>query len=112
MPTLQTVHGRIVDLRHYANAHLLFWHRPPGPSDRYELWIKPREGVERNQATHNKIVSFIWGIADDVLRDLFRRGKYPDVIASLRERFGVEEKNKAAVSRYPRSGRGRNDQAF
>jgi type I restriction enzyme M protein len=28
-----------------------------------------------DQATHNKIVSFIWGIADDVLRDLFRRGK-------------------------------------
>ncbi|MGB7397980.1 MAG: hypothetical protein WA914_09255, partial [Candidatus Macondimonas sp.] len=26
------------------------------------------------QATHNKIVSFIWGIADDVLRDLFKRG--------------------------------------
>ncbi len=47
MPTLQTVHGRIVDLRHYTNAHLLFWHRPPGPSDRYELWIKPGEGVER-----------------------------------------------------------------
>ena len=33
-----------------------------------------------DQATHNRIVSFIWGIADDVLRDLFRRGKYPDVI--------------------------------
>jgi len=47
MPTLQTVHGRIVDLRRYTNAHLLFWHRPPGPSDRYELWIKTREGVER-----------------------------------------------------------------
>ena len=30
-----------------------------------------------DQATHNKIVSFIWGIADDVLRDLFKRGKYP-----------------------------------
>jgi len=28
-----------------------------------------------DQATHNKIVSFIWGIADDVLRDLFVRGK-------------------------------------
>jgi hypothetical protein len=28
------------------------------------------------QATHNKVVSFIWGIADDVLRDLFKRGKY------------------------------------
>jgi type I restriction enzyme M protein len=36
-----------------------------------------------NQATHNKIVSFIWGIADDVLRDLFRRGKYPDVILPM-----------------------------
>jgi type I restriction enzyme M protein len=33
-----------------------------------------------DQATHNKIISFIWGIADDVLRDLFKRGKYPDVI--------------------------------
>jgi type I restriction enzyme M protein len=33
-----------------------------------------------DQATHNKIVSFIWGIADNVLRDLFKRGKYPDVI--------------------------------
>ncbi|MCX6928345.1 MAG: hypothetical protein NT154_34820 [Verrucomicrobia bacterium] len=32
-----------------------------------------------DQATHNKIVSFIWGIADDVLRDLFKRGRYPDV---------------------------------
>ena len=36
-----------------------------------------------DQATHNKIVSFIWGIADDVLRDLFRRGKYPDVILPM-----------------------------
>jgi hypothetical protein len=27
-----------------------------------------------DQATHNKIVSFICGIADDVLRDLFKRG--------------------------------------
>ena len=36
-----------------------------------------------DQATHNKIVSFIWGIADDVLRDLSRRGKYPDVILPI-----------------------------
>ena len=36
-----------------------------------------------DQATHNKIVSFIWGIADDVLRDLVRRGKYPDVILPM-----------------------------
>jgi hypothetical protein len=38
-----------------------------------------------DQATHNKIVSFIWGIADDVLRDLFKRGKYPDVILDVRD---------------------------
>lgn len=36
-----------------------------------------------DQATHNKIVSFVWGIADDVLRDLFKRGKYPDVILPM-----------------------------
>ncbi|HAY26875.1 MAG TPA: SAM-dependent DNA methyltransferase, partial [Candidatus Accumulibacter sp.] len=36
-----------------------------------------------DQGTHNKIISFIWGIADDVLRDLFKRGKYPDVILPL-----------------------------
>lgn len=29
---------------------------------------------------HNQIVSFIWGIADDVLRDVFVRGKYRDII--------------------------------
>jgi type I restriction enzyme M protein len=28
-----------------------------------------------DRATHNKITSFILGIADDVLRDLFVRGK-------------------------------------
>ena len=36
-----------------------------------------------DQAVHNKIVSFIWGIADDVLRDLFVRGKYRDVILPM-----------------------------
>jgi hypothetical protein len=36
-----------------------------------------------DQATHNKIVSFIWGIADDVLRALFVRGKYRDVILPM-----------------------------
>ena len=39
-----------------------------------------RNRISMDQATHNKIVSFIWGVADDVLRDLFKRGKYPDVI--------------------------------
>ena len=53
-----------------------------------------------DQATHNKIVSFIWGIADDVLRDLFRRGKYPDVILPmcvLRRMDAVLEPTKQSV---------------
>ena len=29
---------------------------------------------------HNQVVNFIWGIADDVLRDIYTRGKYRDVI--------------------------------
>jgi len=33
-----------------------------------------------NNKAHNKVVSFIWGIADDVLRDVFVRGKYRDII--------------------------------
>jgi len=33
-----------------------------------------------NKKVHNQIVSFIWSIADDVLRDVFVRGKYRDII--------------------------------
>lgn len=32
---------------------------------------------------HNTIVSFIWGIADDCLRDVYVRGKYRDVILPM-----------------------------
>ena len=32
---------------------------------------------------HNSIVSFIWGIADDCLRDVYVRGKYRDVILPM-----------------------------
>lgn len=53
-----------------------------------------------DQVTHNRIVSFLWGIADDVLRDLFKRGKYPDVILPmcvLRRLDAVLESTKAKV---------------
>ncbi len=49
---------------------------------------------------HNRIVSFIWGIADDVLRDLYVRGKYRDVILPmmvLRRLDAVLESTKQAV---------------
>jgi len=36
-----------------------------------------------NQAVHNRLVSFIWSIADDCLRDVYVRGKYRDVILPM-----------------------------
>lgn len=33
--------------------------------------------------SYNSIVSFIWGIADDCLRDVYVRGKYHDVILPM-----------------------------
>ena len=36
-----------------------------------------------NHVIHNSIVNFIWGIADDVLRDVYVRGKYRDVILPI-----------------------------
>ncbi len=36
-----------------------------------------------NNGQHGTIVSFIWGIADDVLRDVYVRGKYRDVILPM-----------------------------
>lgn len=36
-----------------------------------------------DKTTHNKLVSFIWSIADDCLRDVYVRGKYRDVILPM-----------------------------
>ena len=50
--------------------------------------------------THNSIVNFIWGIADDVLRDVYVRGKYRDVILPMtviRRLDAVLEPTKEAV---------------
>ena len=48
----------------------------------------------------NSIVSFIWGIADDCLRDVYVRGKYRDVILPMtviRRLDAVLEETKPAV---------------
>ena len=53
-----------------------------------------------NTASHNKIVSFIWSIADDCLRDVYVRGKYRDVILPmvvLRRLDALLEHTKEAV---------------
>ena len=36
-----------------------------------------------DQSVHNKLVSFIWSIADDCLRDVYVRGKYRDIILPM-----------------------------
>ena len=36
-----------------------------------------------DHGVHNKLVSFIWSIADDCLRDVYVRGKYRDVILPM-----------------------------
>jgi len=54
-----------------------------------------------NQAVHNKLVSFIWSIADDCLRDVYVRGKYRDVILPmvvLRRLDALLEPTKEAVA--------------
>ncbi len=53
-----------------------------------------------SQSTLNWIANFIWGIADDVLRDVYVRGKYRDVILPMtviRRLDAVLEDTKQAV---------------
>ena len=53
-----------------------------------------------NHTSHNKLISFIWSIADDCLRDVYVRGKYRDVILPmvvLRRLDTLLEESKNAV---------------
>ena len=72
------------------------------------------------QSNLKSITNFIWGIADDVLRDLYVRGKYRDVILPMtvlrrldimlegtRERSVLEMKD-----RLEKEGIDRQDQAL
>jgi len=53
-----------------------------------------------NHVQHNQIVNFIWSIADDVLRDVYPRGKYRDItlpFTVLRRLDAILEPTKDAV---------------
>lgn len=53
-----------------------------------------------DHSSHNRLISFIWSIADDCLRDVYVRGKYRDVILPmvvLRRLDTLLEPTKAAV---------------
>src|SRR3990172_11833067 len=47
------------------------------------LLIFLNRGFQMDQGRLNWIANFIWGIADDVLRDVYVRGKYRDVILPM-----------------------------
>jgi type I restriction enzyme M protein len=81
---------------------------PAAPPSK-EREAKPPAGAARSpsvppgpasDATLGWIVNFLWGIADDVLRDLYQRGKYRDVILPmtvLRRLDSLLEPTKPAV---------------
>lgn len=59
-----------------------------------------KEKCIMDNQVHNQIVSFIWGIADDCLRDVYVRGKYRDVILPMtviRRLDALLEETKPAV---------------
>lgn len=53
MPELQTFHGRLVDLRRHVNVHWRYLH-PIAPTDRYELWLRAPDGIERKFTVHTR----------------------------------------------------------
>lgn len=53
MPELQTFHGRLVDLRRHVNVHWRHLH-PIAPTDRYELWLRAPDGIERKFTVHTR----------------------------------------------------------
>jgi type I restriction enzyme M protein len=54
-------------------------------------------------SVHNKLVSFIWSIADDCLRDVYVRGKYRDVILPM---FVLRGSTVCLENQRCRAGRG------
>jgi type I restriction enzyme M protein len=68
-----------------------------------------------NSTVHSSIVNFIWGIADDCLRDIYVRGKYRDVILPMtvirrldtileRQRCCAEHEGESRCSRHYQPG--------
>jgi type I restriction-modification system DNA methylase subunit len=65
-----------------------------------EVAAKSENGGTVANGDFGWVANFIWGIADDVLRDLYVRGKYRDVILPmtvLRRLDAVLEPTKKAV---------------
>src|SRR6266403_2146249 len=75
-------------------------HSAPGVAARGRRRTRGEQASSMSNADLNWIANFIWGIADDVLRDLYVRGKYRDVILPmtvLRRLDAVLEPTKQAI---------------
>ena len=66
MAELQTIRGRVVDLRRYINPEV-YWRRPPGPTERYELWIMQLDGREFKITIHTRTMPARRGHAVSVI---------------------------------------------
>jgi type I restriction-modification system DNA methylase subunit len=51
-----------------------------------------------NRSVHNRLVSFIWSVADDCLRDVYNRGKYRDVILPMAGDAGDDKENIGSIN--------------
>ncbi len=75
--------------------------QPPAPAKSRPVKSRPAKAAEMSPDQQlSWIANFIWGIADDILRDVYVRGKYRDVILPmvvLRRLDAVLEPSKQAV---------------
>jgi type I restriction-modification system DNA methylase subunit len=72
----------------------------PNQPEGYGFLAEDESGMNNGNGNLNWIANFIWGIADDVLRDYYVRGKYRDTILPMtviRRLDAVLEPNKKAV---------------
>src|SRR5665213_662627 len=62
-----------------------YWHTTSGWAKCLSLLHIPsqQDGTNMSNGDLGWITNFIWGVADDVLRDLYVRGKYRDVILPM-----------------------------
>ena len=70
----------------------MYWQPRPeatSESDRVSAYLLTTVGVcfwEKSNMTNGDIswiANYIWGVCDDVLRDLYTRGKYRDVVLPM-----------------------------
>ncbi|MBS1132941.1 MAG: hypothetical protein H6R02_82 [Burkholderiaceae bacterium] len=97
MPEHELIRGRIVDLRRYTNVHL-YHRRPPGPSDRYELWLRDDAGQEFQFTIHTRTMPARRGHEVTVIESV---GGGPPTVVALINWTTLEAVNYAEIDPPP-----------